>query len=449
MAQGHLPSAQEMIARLDRLPSWPYPKSMLVVIAIGFFFSFYDITSIGLALPVITQQFAVTTQQAVWTVTLSLIGYIVGSLMDSRLSDLFGRKLALVVSVLLFSGGSIMSATSSSLTQLMVWRFVIGMGIGAEIANVVTYIGELSPAAIRGKITAICVAVSMVGFAFVPFIAMWLVPHYPWGWRLLFFIGGCGGFTALLIRLFLPESMRWLISQQQYHRAYKSLLSIEARIERQMGAMLLKPSAAVVEESITVQASVLKYRYVVLFALVWVFYYIGNYAWLTLNTKLFTLIGFNLSNSLLLVGLTSFGFVVGSFVAIACGDRFERKWVCVGVCFAWGLLLMVIALHPTFNTIMCMGFLAACAIGFTIPVMYTYTAEHFPTTIRATCLAITDGLGHVGGAFCGQFAFAFYALFGAGHAGFAAAFIALGLTGWVTALVLLFADKKTRLILQQ
>ena len=95
------------------------------------------------------------------------------------------------------------------------------------------------------------------------------------------------------------------------------------------------------------------------------------------------------------------------------------------------------------------GFLAAFSIGALIPVMYTFTAEHFPTPVRATCMSITDGVGHIGGAFCGQIILAFYALYKATHHGVAVAFTAMAVTGLATAVLLLFTQRKSKKVLSQ
>ncbi|MDF1653706.1 MAG: MFS transporter [Coxiellaceae bacterium] len=455
MTETTIPSKEEILARLDRLPVWPYSYWLLLIIGIGFFFSFFDIVTIGIALPVFTKQFHVTTAAATWTITSGLIGYIIGSLLDSRLSDLCGRKVALILSVFFFSGGSILSATSSDLTQLIIWRFIIGMGIGAEIANVVTYIGELSPADQRGRYSAMCVTFAFFGFAFVPFIGLALVPQFPWGWRLMFVLGGLGGVVVLFMRLFTPESIRWLVSHKKMQEAHTQLLELERECRHRIRAELPEP---VVQSSHRQQHSNHKFSsvlhssvvgYVVLFALVWAFYYIGNYAWLTLDTKLFILAGFQLKNSLLLVSLSSMGFVFGSLFSIWASDRFERKWFCFIVSLLWAGILLIIGWWTSFGVILFFGFLAAFSIGAIIPVMYTFTAEHFPTPVRATCMSITDGVGHIGGAFCGQIIFAFYYWYQASGRGVSVAFTAMSITGVFTALLLLFAQKKNRKALNQ
>ncbi|CAA0121288.1 4-hydroxybenzoate transporter PcaK [Halioglobus japonicus] len=98
----NLSDSQSLWARLDRIPVWPCPYSVLAIAS-------------------------------------SLIGHILGPFLDSRLADHFGRKAALLISVALFSLGSLLSAASPSLDWLVFWCFVAGIGIGAEIV-LVTFI---------------------------------------------------------------------------------------------------------------------------------------------------------------------------------------------------------------------------------------------------------------------------------------------------------------------
>ena len=94
------------------------------------------------------------------------------------------------------------------------------------------------------------------------------------------------------------------------------------------------------------------------------------------------------------------------------------------------------------------GLVASTSIAAIIPIMYAYTAENFPTSVRATCLSITDGLGHLGGAICGQVVFGIYALFDHLGYGFAAAFSCMALTGLITAILLTRGINMTRATLQ-
>src|SRR5438309_1003719 len=176
-------------ARLDRIPVWPYERKLLWVVGAGYFFAFFDIVTISFAAPVIAEQFHVSKATVTLSVTSSLIGYIIGAFADSQIADRWGRRLSLAVSVAVFSLGTVLAALSTNITELIIFRFIAGLGIGAEIACVTTYIGELAPAPLRGRYTSWATTAAYAGFAVVPFIARGLVPTLHNGWRILFLIG--------------------------------------------------------------------------------------------------------------------------------------------------------------------------------------------------------------------------------------------------------------------
>ena len=439
--------ASELLNRLDRLPIWPYPRKLLLVIGVGFFFSFFDIITIGMALPDIAQQFHITVGMATWAVTSSLIGYIMGSLLDSRLSDLFGRKLALYLSIAFFSIGSILSATTTDINSLIFWRFIIGMGVGSEIVNISTYMAEVAPAPIRGKVTCWAIAAGMLGFAVVPFVALALVPHFALGWRALFVMGGAGGVVIFFMRRHLPDSPRWLITQDRVLEAEATIVTAEAYVKAHYKGVLpvIPVSVTLPLAQLSLWAALVAYRRrIMLFAILWCVYYIGNYAWLTLATDLFVQHGINLGQSILFVAIASLGFIFGSLIAVTVSDKFERKQLIFGVLIIWSLALLMIAWLPNTTTISVFGFIASTSIAVVIPILYTYTAENFPTAQRATCISVTDGFGHLGGAFCGQIILGVYGWFSHTPYAFAAAFSAMAVTGLVAAVLSLLGAKMTR-----
>src|ERR1700755_3025290 len=112
------------LARLDRIPVWPYERRLLWVVGAGSFFAFFDIVTISFALPVIATQFHASKDAVSLSVTSSLIGYIVGALGDSVVADKYGRRLSLVVSVSLFSLGTILAAVSWNVATLVIFRFI-------------------------------------------------------------------------------------------------------------------------------------------------------------------------------------------------------------------------------------------------------------------------------------------------------------------------------------
>ena len=436
-------SPSEILARLDRIPCWPYPRRVLALIGAGIFFAFFDIVTIAAALPVLIEQFGVSSKAASQTISFGLFGYIVGAFLVSRLADRGGRRLGLLVSVTLFSGGSLLTAMSTELWHVVLWRFVSGMGIGADIAGMTTYLAEVSPKTIRGRYTAISVGLGFLGIALVPFVAEALVPRFEWGWRALFVLGAVGGVAIAFGRRSLAPSPRWLLAMG---RDAEALVVVEAA-ERYATVHRGQTLPAPVPEPIPAAASIgdllrspLHVR-ILLLTSTWLLYYIGNYAWLSLMPELYVKHGMKLSSSLWLTGMTSLGFVVGSALAVLLVDRVERKWTCAGVATVWAGLLLAVGWLPSLPVITVAGFFASASISLFVPIMYTYTGENFPTEIRATSVAITDGFGHLGGVFCATIVWAAYDFFAADGLGYPMALTTMAATGFAAALLLTFGRR--------
>ena len=436
-------------ARVDRLPVWPYPWLVLVVIGASFFFAFFDVVTIGFALPVIINQFNVSAEYASWAVTSSLIGYIIGSLYYSRIGDHFGRKKGLYLSVGTFSVGALVSGFSPNMEWLIFWRLIAGMGIGAEISLATTYLGELSPAKLRGRYTGWAIAAAFAGFAAVPFFALALVPNYEWGWRLLLVLGAVGGILITVMRRNIPESARWLSSHGQFEKADGIVTAAEKYAELKTGKKLPEINTANISKSDAEINFRSLFRVPLIFRIlllgaIWFFYYIGNYAWLTLTPELLQKKGVELTQGISHLTLTGIGFLAGAVLAVFISDRIERKNSIALIAFIWAVLLLLIGYFPSDNMLVVAGFFASATIGLFIPLLYTYTGENFPTKIRATGIAITDGVGHLGGAFCGQIVFLIY-----NHYGFSGAFAGMAVTGLIAGILVLTGEKTTRRSLEE
>jgi MFS transporter, putative metabolite:H+ symporter len=433
------------LARLDRIPVWPYEKRLLWVVGAGYFFAFFDIVTISFALPVIATQFHVSKGAVSLSVTSSLIGYIIGAFADSQVADKWGRRLSLAVSVTMFSVGTALAAVSWDVTSLIVFRFVSGLGIGAEIAAVTTYLGEISPAPLRGRYTSWATTAAYAGFAVVPFVARALVPNTAGGWRILFGIGALGGVTILFMRRGLPSSPRWLVSQGRTKEAAEIVAEAEetARENLDDGEELPAPEPVPDEppaERFPVRTLLRRPMAgrLALFIGIWFVYYIGNYGWLTLAPTLLTDKGYSLADSTTYLVVSGIGFLVGAFATTRFSDRFERKYSAAVFAVAWAISLLVIGLAVSPTIIIVFGFVASATVGLLVPLLYTYTAEHFTTNARATGVALTDGLGHIGGALAPLI------VLGANSAwGFSGAFIVMAGTGVLTGALILLGIKAT------
>ena len=378
------------------------------------------------------------------SVTSSLIGYIIGAFADSTIADKWGRKLSLGVSVAVFTLGTVLAAVSTNVTELIVFRFIAGLGIGAEIAAVTTYISELSPARLRGRYTSWATTAAYAGFAVVPFIARGLVPTFASGWRILFLIGALGGATILFMRRGLPPSPRWLVSQGRTEEASEIVTTAEeTALENIDGDRLPEPEPVPDEapaERVPVAALLRRPMVgrVALFVAIWFVYYIGNYGWLTLAPTLFTDKGYSLADSTTYLVVSGIGFLLGAYATTHFSDRFERKYSLASIAVMWAISLFVIGYFVSPAIIIVFGFIASASIGLLVPLLYTYTAEHFATSARATGVALTDGLGHIGGALAPLI------VLGANSAwGFSASFLVMAITGLAAGGLILLGIKAT------
>ena len=141
--------------------------------------------------------------------SVTLMGVLIGSLAFSMLADKIGRRPVLIGATLYFSALTLITARVTSLEQLLIIRFIGGLGLGAIMPNAVALVGEYSPR--RSRVMAM-LAVSngfTVGAAVAGFIASYLIPHY--GWRSVFYFGGTVPLViGLLMFISLPESLQFL-----------------------------------------------------------------------------------------------------------------------------------------------------------------------------------------------------------------------------------------------
>jgi len=410
------------------------PWHYLAIIGTGYFFTFYDITDIGFAIPQVQTQFHLSGHESTFlALAIGLIGYAVGSVVIGTLADRLGRFRMLIVTIVLTAIGSFGDAASGGLTALIIFRFITGMGVGADLNLVSTYIGELAPARLRGRISVITFLVGIIGQAVTPLIALALIPSLHNGWRWLFIIGGVIAVIALVARLELPESPRWLALHGRLDEA-DALVSQMERRATQRGSQLADPDPSEVDtRSGFPYADLLRAPYlgrVMVFLALWFFWYIGNYGFLGDAADLFKTQGLSAGTAYLAIG--AIGYPVGAAIMIFGIDRYERKLLLLGSSVVWLAGMLLIGSAGSEAIVIVGAFLASTALGMFLQAGYTYTAESFPTRARASGFALCDGIGHGGGALGGLFLPTIVS-----SLSFFAGFAIIGVTGLIAGLIAL------------
>jgi len=403
------------------------PFLFIGIIGTGFLFTFYDVFDINVSFiqtcvalkPGCTAANALTTLRV--PIALNLAGYVVGTLVLSPLSDRIGRRNMLMVTMLLTGIGSLYTALAPDYTNFVLARVVTGMGVGADLAVINTFVGEVAPRRNRAKWISVIFINSSLG----ALLGVWLglvltTPSAPWpnglpfaqagpgftdGWRWMYAVGALLALVAILLRVRLPESPRWLVGKGRLAEADAVVSDMEKMASRH--GPLAAPSEDVPVDSPssdahTPYATLLGNRVyllrVLLLLSVWFLAYITVFSFAAGFTSLLTALKYPPPAAGVIVAVGAFGFLACALFAAAFAERLERKlWLPIGalITIIGGV---IVAEAGTSRPIAFIG-AAVVFFGFNVwvPMTYALSTESFPTRARATGFALVDGVGHFGG----------------------------------------------------
>jgi len=178
--------------------------------AIGLLAGSYDVTAISVVLVHLRHLWHLTAGQTADLTAAPLVGSVVGSIVAGILADRFGRRVLLLTDFATFVVAAALAALASGYGTLLIWRAVMGLGIGADFAVVFPYLVETVAPARRGATMALVLWISDVGQVVAYGIGGLLVGVGPNGFRWVLVIGAALGAVALLSRRVLPETEPWL-----------------------------------------------------------------------------------------------------------------------------------------------------------------------------------------------------------------------------------------------
>jgi putative MFS transporter len=381
----------------------------------------------------------------------------VGATVLGRFADRFGRRTAFMLNLALYSAFTLAGAFSTNATMLIVTRFLAGLGIGAELPLVDTYLGELLPARRRGRYTAWAYTLGFTGIPAAGLLGRVLVPIAPFGiagWRWLFVAGSLGAVIVWVLRARLPESPRWLASVGRVAEADEIL----ARMERE--ANVGRPDLAGVAvakaehpqprttEPVAggLQTALGAYRgRMIMLGVLQLFQAVGYYGFGTLVPLVLASRGDSIATSLTFTTITFTGYPIGSALSLPIVERVDRKWIIVGS----ALLMSVLGLGMGYSTssfaIVAFGFLYTAAANVFSNGLHIFQVEIFPTSIRATAAGACYGLSRLSSAAMPFVLLPVFRQWGAG-----AMFMVIGAAMWIVmADVALFGPRTTGLSLEE
>jgi MFS transporter, putative metabolite:H+ symporter len=422
------PTAKTILARLDRLSVWSMPFMFVGIIGLGFMFAFYDVFDINVSFiqSCVALKHGCSPANAVTTlrvpVVLNLAGYVIGALALAPISDRIGRRNMLLFTMMLTGLGSLYNALAPDYTQFVLARVITGIGVGADLAIVNTYVGEVAPRRNRARWISVIFIMSSLGALLGIWLGLFLTtPSAPWphglpfaqagpsfdnGWRWMYAVGALLAAVGVLLRLELPESARWLVGRGRLDEAEKVVSDMEV-VAAKHGPLAPVSDDVPIDETTPESSYAFKALFgnrvyalrVVQLLAVWFLAYVTVFGFSAGFTAMLSSLKYPPPEAGLITAVGAFGFLGCALFAVAFADRLERKlWLPIGAVIT---VIGGVIVAEAGTTSLVIAFIGAAIVffGFNIwvPMTYTLSTESFPTRARVTGFGLVDGVGHLGG----------------------------------------------------
>ena len=385
-----------MLERLENLPVGNFHYKLLIVTGLVWLFDSMDTGLISFVLPMLAKDWNLAPEQVGMIGSMGLFGMAIGAVMAGSLADKFGRKNIFAATVILYSVSTGLCAVAWSYESLLVFRFLVGFGLGGELPVAATLVSEYAPAHLRGRFIVLLESFWAVGWLAAALLSYFFLPVF--GWKAAFLIGSLPALYVFLIRLHMPESVRYLISKGRVDEAEKIIDELECKlgVEHKPFEKNITIPEVPQPSPVTLFNSQFRVRTIMLW-LTWfgiVFSYYGIFMWLP---SIVYAQGFEVIKSFEYVLVMTLAQLPGYFAAAWLVDKIGRRYtlssflLMSGVCaFFFGNAASSTALLISGAA---MSFFNLGAWG----VIYTYTPELYPTFIRALGSGYAAGFGRIGG----------------------------------------------------
>ncbi|MCX8060211.1 MAG: MFS transporter, partial [Aquificaceae bacterium] len=223
----------DLTCRLDAIKWTPFHTRFVLALGITWVLDAFEVVIVSAVLKPMAKSLSFTPQQSSLMVTGFLLGAILGSLLFGYLADKYGRKRLFLLTLLIYSGGTFLTGFAQSFESAFLFRVLAGAGLGGEFAAIQSAIDEFVPSRHRGKVDGTITALWNLGslMASLSAIALLKAMTEETAWRFAYFLGGLLALLVVFVRLYVPESPRWLISKGRLEEAE----SIVQRLELQAG----------------------------------------------------------------------------------------------------------------------------------------------------------------------------------------------------------------------
>ncbi|HEV8016872.1 MAG TPA: MFS transporter [Stellaceae bacterium] len=401
--------ADEVAARMDRLPVTALHRRTAATIALGTFFDSFDSLIIAAALTAIVSSLHISYTQVGLLISSAYVGMTVGAPLFGWLAEVVGRKPVCVWMIAGFGALSLAAAFAWDFQSLLIIRMIEGLALGGQIPVSSALYSEFLPAARRGRgfFWGYTVLFS-TGILLAPVVGLicFAVFGPEVGWRALFLSGGLALPLALLMHYIVPESPRWLAENGRGAEADATVARYE-QAAREAGKPLPSPQVHYRGERQTTRLTELFHgvyprRTILSWTLFFATYFVSYGLQIWIPTLYVKIGGLPPSNALMLAIISGAITLCLVFLWGDLADRIGRKnSFIVGYSLSVGGLalgiFLVAGLHITgWPMLFSSGLIALIGTNFTAALCFLYTAELFPTRMRAWATSTGSTISRIG-----------------------------------------------------
>ena len=224
----------DLVSRVQRLPIGKFHYTLLWVIGLGWMFDAMDTGLISFILTKMAAEWQMTPTEKGWVVSIGFVGMAIGAVFSGGLADRWGRRTVFAVTLVIYSIATALCAFAPNLTWLLVFRFIVGLGLGGQLPVAVTLVSEYIPAHVRGRFIVLLESFWGLGWLVAALISYFVIPNY--GWHIAFLIGGLPAIYVFIILKKVPESIPYLINRGRIEEAH----ALVQKLERQCGVEVIQ-----------------------------------------------------------------------------------------------------------------------------------------------------------------------------------------------------------------
>lgn len=400
---------------LDSIPFNRAHKLILLMVLLGAFFDVMEENALGAIGPALKDLWGISTPELALLQSITIGAMILGKVFAGVIGDYKGRRYALAFNLILYCAGALICALAPGYWVLAIGRFIVGLGLGGELAAGMAILSEVVATRYRGAMVAsLNVGAgglgNVVSFGFAALVLGPLGQFFggpETSWRWMFGILVLPAFLVMFYRRYLPETPRYLASRGRPHEANRvlSLMAAGRLRDKDLAVTEYVPEGAEITEAVKVKIRLTEVFQGVLLRRTCA---LAVASWMTFGAQITVLVlmptilverGFTVTTSLTFTMVMNFGSLFGALAATYAATRFPRRLVMtVGAVAACASALAFGTIAESAAAILIIGGLFQFFVLLLNSTIFAWAPELYPTRVRAFGTAMIAVQGNVAGA---------------------------------------------------